>query len=97
MANKNPTARPEGGGSPATWRALPPGAQARPDCGFFACLSKSEKGETINPLVLLSRERRNFDVERKLSTLERNFYLQNLRLHDKLPSHKRRKSPLIFT
>ncbi|AYF04212.1 hypothetical protein PY32053_04726 (plasmid) [Paracoccus yeei] len=37
-AFKNYTARPKGGGSPASWRALPPGAQARPDCAFFACL-----------------------------------------------------------
>ena len=33
---KNSTVRPFGGGSPASWRARPPGAQARPDCGFFS-------------------------------------------------------------
>lgn len=50
-AFKNPTARPTGGGSPASWRARPPGAQARPDRGFFACLSKSEKGISVFAFV----------------------------------------------
>lgn len=77
-------------------RALPHSPR-RAACGFFACLNKSEKGNARNPLVLLSRERRNFDIERKLLTLDRKFLVKMLRSCGKSPSHERRKSGHIFT
>ncbi len=80
----------------AVIRALPHSPR-RAACGFFACLNKSEKGRSRNPLILLSHERRNFDIERKLLTFARKFLLLFLRSCVKLPSPERRKSVFIFT
>ena len=79
MQTKTPQAalRRSGSGweiASALIRALPHSPR-RAACGFFICLNKSEKEKGFKPLVLLSHERRNFDIERKLVTLERRLYV----------------------
>ena len=72
---QKPHSPSRGRGSPATWRALPPGAQARPDCGFFACLSKSEKGNTVFALVCRGAKDRIWNSKDKKLPYQDNFRL----------------------
>jgi hypothetical protein len=71
--------RPKAGDrQPYEW-ALPPRRASALGCGFFACLNKSEKETEQKRLVLLSRERRNSDIERRNSAFDRKKKLFFLR------------------
>ena len=70
--------------------------RSRPPVHFLP-LNKSEKEKCLKPLVLLSRERRNFDIERKLTTFERKVLFIFLRSYGNVVSFERRKSAFIFT